>query len=440
MIHRHLTPRLLDALADTPVVFLTGARQTGKSTLARLMAARRPLAESPQRSARYVTFDDASMLAAASADPAGFLAGFPGPVVLDEVQRVPGLFLAIKAAVDTDRVPGRYLLTGSSSVLMLPRLAEALVGRMEVLTLWPFAQAELEAQNPVGETAKAPACVVDLWFSTAQLPPCRGEGLPAILPRILAGGYPEAVQRESGPRRHAWFGSYLTTILQRDVRDLAQIEGLSEMPRLLALLATRVGGLANFSELSRSSGLAQTTLKRYTALLEGTYLLQMLPAWSTNLSKRLVKSPKLFLTDTGLMAHLLGWGTRGLPFPEGEPQNGPLSPVLGPLVEAFVVQELRKQSSWSETQPQLYHLRAQTGQEVDLVLEDARGRLVGVEVKASATVGMSDFKGLRFLHDQVGERLVRGLVLYAGHQVVPFGPHLHAVPLESLWQGPEGHF
>jgi len=421
MIPRLLTPRILEALADTPVVFLTGARQTGKSTLARAIAA-------GDHPARYITFDDATALVAAAGDPEGFVAGLSGPVVLDEVQRVPDLFLAIKASVDTDRTPGRYLLTGSANAMMLPNLAQALVGRVEVLTLWPFSQSELEAA-----ASRGPAiCAVDQLFSTASdgtrpapLPQWRGEGLGVVLPRILAGGYPEALERTAPSRRRAWFSAYVTTILQREVRDLASIEGLHELPRLLSLLGARAGGLLNYAELSRSSGVPQSTLKRYMALLEATFLIHTLPAWSANLSKRLVKSPKLLLNDTGLMAHLLGAG--------GERDLPPDSPSLGPLVETFAVQELRKHCSWSLTQPNLYHLRAQTGQEVDLVLEDARGRVVGVEVKSSATVSPADLKGLRFLQEKLGERFVRGIVLYAGREVVPFGERLHAAPLEGLW-------
>ena len=421
MIPRHLTPRLLEALSDTPVVFLTGARQTGKSTLARAIAER-------EHPARYLTLDDATTLSAAAADPQGFIAGLGGPVVLDEVQRVPELFLAIKAAVDRDRTPGRFLLTGSSHVLMVPQLSEALVGRMEALTLWPLSQSEIE--TPAG--GGGDRCLVDGLFAAETgatgAPVCghtRGEGLAAILPRVLAGGYAEAVERQAGARRRAWFGAYVTTILQRDVRDLTQIEGLSELPRLLSLVAARAGGMLNFSELSRSSGLPQTTLKRYMALLEGTYIAQSLPAWSANLTKRLMKSPKLLMIDTGLMAHLLGVG--------GEDDLPVHSPLTGPLLEVFAVQELQRQSTWSASQPRLYHLRVQTGHEVDLVMEDHRGRLVGVGVKAAATARADDFRGLRFLQEQLGERFVRGVVLYTGRETVPFGERLHAVPMEALW-------
>lgn len=413
MLPRAITPQLLAALSDTPVVFLAGPRQAGKSTLAQWLAA-------GPRPAHYLTLDDATVLSAATQDPTGFVAGLEGPVVLDEVQRAPGLYLALKAAVDRDRTPGRFLLTGSARALMLPQLAEALVGRMEVITLWPFAQGELEPGARGEEQGLVDALFGDDWPTVAE-----GTEKQDLLRRIVVGGYPEAVARQAPARRRAWFGSYVTTILQRDVRDLARIEGLSNLSRLLSLMAARSTGLLNYAELSRSSALAQTTLKRYLALLEATYLVQTLPAWSGNLGRRLVKSPKLLFVDTGLMAHLLGLSD--------EADVRPDSPTVGPLVENFVAVELLKQSGWSRTQPGLYHFRSHDGQEVDLVLENARGRLVGLEVKAGGEVSGDDFRGLRALAEQVGPRFHRGAVLYAGRETVPFGERLRAYPISGLW-------
>lgn len=337
--------------------------------------------------------------------------------MLDEVQRVPELFLAIKAALDRDRRPGRFLLTGSADVLLLPRLSESLVGRMEILTLWPFSQGELEGVREG---------FVDAVFSD-RLPslPQRGMGTSELIERVVVGGYPEAVVRSTQARRQAWFSSYVTAILHRDVRDLANIEHLGALPRLLSLLSARITSLLNYSELSRSLGLAQSTLKRYLALLEITFLVQLLPAWSPNLGKRLVKSPKLLLIDTGLAAHLLGLDPKAL---------GSRPELLGPLVENFVAMELKKQIAWSKAQPSMFHLRTGAGQEVDIVLEDASGRVVGIEVKAAATVRPQDFGGLRYLAGLLGDRFLRGIVLYTGDQHVPFGEDLHAVPISSLWE------
>ena len=401
------------ALTDTPVVFLNGARQTGKSTLVR------DLAEG-ERPARYLTFDDATVLAAARHDPAGFVAGLEGPVIIDEVQHVPDIFPALKLAVDRDRQPGRFLLTGSANILLLPRVSESLAGRMEILTLWPLSQGEIEGVEDN---------LIDRLFSAQFALPhtsLKGAGTRAdLLDRVTRGGYPEALGRKTEERRREWFGSYITTILQRDVREMANIEGLTELPRALTLLATRASSLHNLADISRSIDIPQTTLKRYLTLLETTFLLSPLPAWSSNLGKRLVKAPKLALSDTGLLTYLLGADRERL---EED------SSVLGRALENFVVTELRKQSSWSKTKPQLFHFRTQSGQEVDVIMEDAGGHLVGVEVKASATVTSSDFKGLHALREMTGNRLTRGVVLYAGAEAVSFGSDLFALPLASLWR------
>jgi predicted AAA+ superfamily ATPase len=322
--------------------------------------------------------------------------------------------------VDRQRRPGRFLLTGSANVLLLPRLADSLAGRMEILSLWPLSQGE------IGGTTEG---FVDALLAGPRRPmpgqPGPGPERPELLRRILRGGYPEVLARESEERQAAWFGSYITTILQRDVRDLAHIEGLTAMPRLLALLAARSSAVVNQAELSRSLGLSASTLKRYLGLFETTFLVQTLPAWSGNLGKRLTRMPKLLLSDTGLMAHLLGATQERLGAEPG---------LLGPLLETFVAGEVRKQLSWSRARASMYYLRTQTGQEVDVVLEDATGQVAGIQVKASASVSAHDFAGLRLLAEQLGPRFLRGVVLYTGREAVPFGPNLLAWPVASLWQ------
>lgn len=409
MIQRHIATSLLDALADTPVVLLHGARQTGKSTLAQWIAAEK-------HPARYLTLDDAGVLAAARGDPAGFIGGLSGPVVLDEVQRAPELFMAIKAAVDRNRKPGRFLLTGSANVMLLPRLSDSLAGRMEVHKLWPLSCGEREGvREGFIDAVFAPSLADDGMTR---------ESRAALIKRLLRGGYPTVQGRLSEERQKVWFGSYITTILQRDVRDLANIDGLTALPRLLSLLAARAASLLNLSELSRSFAMPLTTLKRYIALLETIFLIQTVPPWSSNLGKQLIKTPRLVLSDTGLMSHLLGLSESRL----GEQPN-----IIGPLLENFVIMELQKQANWSRRQPRLFHFRTQTGQEVDIVLEDPAGRLVGVEVKAATTVSGQDFKGLRAFASLVGRRFHRGVVLYTGTESIPFGPQLHALPVSSLW-------
>lgn len=287
---------------------------------------------------------------------------------------------------------------------------------MEILTLWPLAQAEIEGND---------ASWVDrLFYDHLEIPQISPIPRVEVIDRVVVGGYPEPRSRTSEPRRRAWFNSYLTTILQRDVRELANIESLTEMPRLMFLLASRIGGLLNVADISRTIGIANTTLHRYMSLLQSTYLVYPIPAWSANVGLRLVKSPKLYLTDSGLAAHLTGLTTERL---AGEPI------LLGPIFENFVAMEAVKAIGVSDLALNLYHYRTSAGSEVDLLIESADGRLVGIEVKASSTVTASDFRGLRALADAVGERFVRGVVVYCGDNVVPFGENLHAVPVGMLW-------
>jgi len=411
MIRRNITDYLLQALTDTPVVLVNGARQTGKSTLVQSP-------ELTERSRQYLTFDDPGVLAAAKRDPNGFVAGLTAPVTLDEVQHVPELFPAIKVAVDRKREPGRFLLTGSANVLLLPKLSESLAGRMEVLTLWPFSQGEMKAVQESFVDALFSKRTV--WHAEKSSVVRRSE----LFEKVLSGGYPPLVTRHTEARRKAWFQSYLMTILQRDVRDISNIADLTAVPRLLSVVAGRAGGLLNFADLSRSLSLPQTTLKRYFALLETTFLVQLLPPWSVNTGQRVIRTPKIYLNDTGLLAHVLGLTLNRLELDAG---------MAGAVLENFVLMELRKQASWSETQPQLFYWRTASGQEVDIVLENSAGHLVGVEVKASATLHSGDVRGLQALASAAGRRWVRGVVLYGGTEVVPFAGNLHGVPASHLW-------
>jgi hypothetical protein len=407
MYKRNIESELQSALVDTPVVLLNGARQTGKSTLARGFA--------QARSIPYITLDDVTQLAAAGSDAQGFLAGLGDRAVIDEVQKAPGLFPAIKMSVDRDRRPGRFLLTGSANVLLLPQISESLAGRMELITLLPLSQGELHGQRER---------FLDGVFAE-RLPALQPADATDLKDAIFAGAYPEVIQRPAGKRRDAWFAAYITALLQRDVRDLANIEGLTDMPRLLSLLAARVGSLLNMSELSRSSGIPNSTLKRYLSLLQATFLFQPLPAWSSNLGKRLIKSPKIHLIDSGLTAHLTGVTRQSLD----------RDPVLfGHLFENFVVNELRKQTGWSDSRVNLHHYRTTTGREADILLEDAAGRLVGLEVKASATVVRKDFSGFDALSEDTRRQFVRGIVLYTGEQSVAFGENYMALPVSAMWR------
>ncbi len=396
MLARHAIPHLDAALKDTPVVLVHGARQTGKSTLTQSLKG--------NTSRQYFTLDDATVLAAATNDPSGFIASFDGPVVLDEVQRAPGVFMAIKAEVDKNRKPGRFLLTGSANVLLLPKVSESLAGRIEIITLWPLSQGEIESHSEK---------FIDCAFSPRMPSASKGKtSKMTLLDRVLRGGYPEPLSRTTDVRRSAWFESYLTTILQRDIREMSHIEGVVDLPRLLMMIASRTSGVLNYADLSRSLSLPQTTLKRYFALLEATFLIVTLPAWASNQGIRLTKAPKVMLADTGLASHLLGMTLARLKSD---------SNALGSLVENFVVMELIKQATWSTVHVKPFHFRTVGGKEVDLVLENAAGQIVGIEVKASSTVNSDDFRGLRELRNIAGDRFVRGIVLNAGTEAVGFG-------------------
>lgn len=407
MVKRNIEKSIRSALGDTPVVLLNGARQTGKTTLARAIA--------EKTGAEYFTLDDSATLALAAGDPTGFIRNLSGPVVLDEIQRAPDLFPAIKVSVDKDRRPGRFLLTGSANVMTLPRLSESLAGRMEVIPLFPFSTGELAGTREGFVTR-----LFDGTIAKTKLASTTND----LASSVTRGCYPEAVQRTAEDRRSAWFASYISTILQRDVRDLARVDALHQLPNLLKLLAARTSGLMNLADIGRDAGLPHTTLTRYLALLETVFLVHRLPAWSPNLGKRLVKAPKLHLVDTGLASHLIGANAKRV----SEDRS-----LLGRMMETFVVGELRKQLSWTDPHTSLYHFRTATGSEADIVLEKADGSVAGVEIKASATVAASDFAALQALRDRLGKRFHAGIVLYLGDHIVPFGDKLWLVPLPALW-------
>jgi predicted AAA+ superfamily ATPase len=411
MNKRHLTSRILDALTDTPAVFLRGARQTGKTTLVK------KLGTASQRA--YISLDSATTLSAALADPTGFLRGLSKPVTIDEVQRAPALILAIKEDIDQDRQPGRYLLTGSANILTLSGVADSLAGRMEVLTLYPLSQGEIAG---VQDDFIARLFISDFFLNDGA-PPWPWPRA-RLLQAMALGGYPEVRTRPKAERRAAWFESYLTTLIERDVRDIANLQDRGGLTRLLRLLAARSGTLSNASELGRASGLPTTTLNRYLAVLEALFLVWFLPAWSANLGKRLVKSPKLHLIDSGLAAFLCGTDEAGL---ATEPQ------LAGRLLESFITSEIRRQATWSEHQAELYHYRSHCGEEVDLVLEDRSGRVAAVEVKFSETLNPRDAKGLFHLRQALGKKFVRGAVLYTGAETVPLAENIHALPVGYLF-------
>ena len=385
---RFARARLEEALTDTPVVLVHGPRQCGKTTLARLVG--------DAAGYTYITFDDDVQLAAARFDPIGFVADLPEKVILDEVQRVPELFLALK--------------------LLVPKLADSLAGRIEILRLHPLAQCEI---------AGSPPRFLDRLFNS-EFKNRRYDRLGTELAeRIVAGGYPAALTRATQRRRMVWYRDYVETLVQRDIRDLARINSLDTLPRLLQLGAGQTAHLMNIAEMAGSFQLSRPTIRDYVTLLERVFLLEHLPPWHTSQLSRLIKTPKLHMGDTGVAAALLGL-------------DGPAllknRALFGQLLETFVFQELRRQASWHETALSFYHFRDKDGAEVDLVLEQGVRAVAGIEVKAAATVTETDFRGLRKLQADAGERFVVGVVLYDGEASVGFGPGLFAVPIRALWE------
>lgn len=392
------------ALNDTPVVLLNGPRQCGKTTLARSYA-------TPARP--YFTLDDETVLAAARTDAVAFLRGLDGAVI-DEVQRSPELLRQLKLQVDLDRRPGRFLMTGSANLLTLPQISDSLAGRMEVVPLLPLSPAEGLGRLPR---------FLDLAFE-GGLPAPPAAGLPAMIDAVLTGGYPEMLRRRQPARQQAWARDYVQAIVQRDVREVADVGRLDVMPRLLRALAAHAAQLTNFLQVGASLGLDDKTVRRYVSVLEQVFLVRRLEPWHRNDLKRLVKTPKLHFLDAGLLAALQAVTA---------PRLAQDRTRLGPLLETFVHAELLKQIAWHEQPLSLSFFRTHHGEEVDFVLERDDGAMVAVEVKAAATVTAADFKGLRQLQEQSGDDLRLGLVLYDGDFAVPFGERLWAVPLACLF-------
>lgn len=405
-----MLPRLAQAalqasLNDTPVVLLQGPRQCGKTTLARSVA--------EPTGYGYLSFDDDNLVRAARADPLGFITDLPPKMVLDEVQRVPEIFTTLKLVVDRDRQPGRFLLTGSADVLLLPRLADSLAGRIEVIRLHPMAQVELR-QQPASFLQRLFRAEFGVVGATRM-----GQALAEL---VVAGGFPAALTRLPS-RRSAWYQSYVQTLVQRDVRDLARIAALDVMPRLLELAAGQTAHLFNVSELASPFGLSRPTVRDYLTLLERVFLVDLLPPWHVRQINRLIKTPKLHLGDTGVACALLHLDAKTLHANRA---------LLGQLLETFVFQELRRQASGQAEPVKFYHFRNRDDHEVDIVLEQGTA-LVGVEVKASGTVRAEDFRGLRKLQEIAGDRFTCGVVLYDGELSLPFGPGLFALAIQTLW-------
>ena len=401
---RLLAPRIREALNDTPVVLINGPRQCGKTTLVQLHGKDMP----------YFTLDDDNFLSSVRADPAGFIRRIDRAVI-DEVQHAPELLRAIKLSIDQDRRPGRFLLTGSANLLAVPQVSDSLAGRMEILTLLPLMQAEIERRkNHFLE------CALDQDWPTHRV------DYPAdtdLISRVITGGYPEMLARPSSARRVAWASAYLKALLERDVRDLSNIDKLGDMPRLLAVLAQLSGQLVNFAQIGGQLGMDSKTAQKYLGVLENMFLIKRVAPWSGNELSRLVKTSKLHFLDAGLQASLVRLS----------PERAMVDRAhFGATLESWVCGELAKALSLTPEPWQILHYRDKDQVEVDFVLESPDRQLIGIEVKAAATVTRDDFRGLKKLQTLTGKRFASGIVLHDGNQVLSFGEGLWAVPLALL--------
>ena len=402
---RYIQSRIVEALADTPVVLLSGPRQAGKTTLVRQFAF-------DQR--KFITLDDELTLLAARQDPVGLVRGLDCAVI-DEVQRAPALLLAIKKSVDEDRRPGRFLLTGSANLMALPRVADSLAGRMETLIMLPLAGCEM--QSGTGKW-------IDAVYGGRIPKAKRQEVGDKLVEKVLRGGYPDAVARATPRRRAAWAKQYLDALIQRDVRDIASIDKLDHLPRLLKSLAQMAGQLCNFTQLGGQVGLDSKTANKYLAVFEQMFLLRRVEPWSNNRLSRIVKTPKIQFIDSGLLSTLVDLN---------EASAARDRALFGRVLENYVYSELLKQAAWAERDYALHTYRDKDKVEVDFVIEDAAGLVVGVEVKAAASVSVSDLAGLKKLATVAGKQFVAGILLYDGNDTLPIGERLWAVPISTLW-------
>ena len=407
---RHAEQDLLATLDTSPAVLIHGPRQCGKTTLARMIG--------ETRGYELVDFNRGASRENAHRDPDGFVASLPARVILDEVQHVPELFAALRAEIDQHRIPGRFLMTGSSNVLLLPKLSDSLAGRMAVRRLHPLSQCELERTQPT---------FLDALFKANFQMRTTEPLLLQLAERVVKGGYPTALAQPSTLDRDLWLQDYLETTAKRDIKSLRRIHALEAIPHLLELAAAQSAQLLNVASIASAFKLSRPTIRDYLALLQHAFLLDHLPAWHHKRAVSLVKAPKLHLGDTGLACALLETSAEELHDPRFD------RTLFGHLLETFALQELRRQASANRKPAHFFHYREKSGAEVDIVIK--RGsQLAGIEVKAASTVGSDDFRGLERFQESAGERFTCGVVLYDGHYCLRFGDQLYAVPIRTLWE------
>lgn len=412
-IHRNITPLAVETLAHAPVTVISGARQVGKSTLMRQLIS--------DRDARVLNLDSAGVREAALRDPDGFVQQYPdGLLAIDEIQRVPELLLSVKNALEEDRRPGRFLITGSADLLTLRGGQESLAGRAQTIPLQGLSMGEVHGVTE--DFANY------LWRlpSSGQLIDAPEYTRRDYIELLLISTYPE-IRGASPIVANRWLANYLERVLSKDVSEVAGIQHPDRLTPLVSVLAT--GNATEFvaARYSRLLDIPARTLPAYLQALRGVFLVHELPAWGNNLTTRAVSKPKVILCDPGLAAFLAGADADGL-------ERDISSALTGGLVEGFVASELLRQRAWSAVDFTINHFRDNQGREVDVVLENRRREIVGIEVKATTTVTGRHFRGLEHLREKTGDRFIAGVVLHTGPQAIPFGDRMWALPIASLWK------
>ncbi|MEM1312427.1 MAG: ATP-binding protein [Patescibacteria group bacterium] len=413
ILKRSITQKLINSLEDTPVVIINGARQVGKSTLVKELIDQSILSE-------YITLDNLSVLGALRQSPKNFLSRLKHGTVINEIQKSPEVFPVIKEIIDQDRKPGRFLLTGSANIFMLPKISESLAGRMEVITLHPFTQ---------GEILKTKEVFVDQIVEGSISTSSYKDDSSRIIDQVLTGGFPELLSRKP-ERRRSWVDNYTSALVQRDVFDISNVQDITALPRILLTLADQTGNLLNVSNMARTIGMKRVTLIRYLAILQTLFLtFELQPYSHRNITKRLVKSPKVYLNDSGLASQLLRVDTEKLSNPVE------YGIYFGKLLETYIVTQIKRQITWSKSNPSMYYLRSEDGgREVDIVLEYSGNKIFGIEIKATKSPNADDWKHLVWLKEQ-NSHCIGGAVLYLGDQLLEVKEDIWMIPISCLWNG-----
>ena len=408
MYKRYVSSKISIALEDTPAVIVVGPRQSGKTTLIR---------EFVNDDWSYVTLDDVNQLQFAKADPVGFIRNFTSRhVVIDEIQRVPELMLPLKQSIDENRQPGRFLLSGSANAMVLPRVADSLAGRLEVINLFPLSECEIQNKTSTFLTK----------LLNSEVPQSKDIRIrDELLEKVCKGGFPEALERTDSNRRMAWFQQYITSIIQKDLSELADIEHLNVMAKLVHIFSNQIGQLLDYTSVAKSLELPRQTVKRYLELLKQLFIFQELPAWHSNQNKRLIKTPKIHIVDSGLLCGLNRITNEKLKTDRQQ---------FGRILENYIFCELQKMASWLDEPLYFYHYRDKDKVEVDVVIETVTGDVIGIEIKAGATIGKADFQGLMRLEKAAGDKFKMGVVLYDGDHSNQFTEKIYSVPLGSMWE------